>query len=149
MTWNIAFSHLCDHVLTKRLPNFDARLQVSFPGMHKGNKGKSIAVFDTFAAELKEQQVLEICRDAGSSNKNIYNIMHAALGKRNAAAHANAVVIDQVQTDAYVSDLMTNVVQRIVERGSKNRPAPFFEPLSADVRYHLQDTRPSSRLSRC
>jgi hypothetical protein len=39
--------------------------------------------------------------------------MHAALGKRNAAAHPNAVVIDQIQTDAYISDLTTNVVRKI------------------------------------
>jgi hypothetical protein len=81
--------------------------------MHK-NKTKTISVFDDFAEDLKEQQVLEICRDAGIITKNIYNIMHAALGKRNAAAHPNAIVIDQVQTDAYISDLITNVVQNIV-----------------------------------
>ena len=46
--------------------------------------------------------------------KNIHNLMHAALAKRNAAAYPNAVVIDQVQTDAYISDLITNVVQKIV-----------------------------------
>jgi hypothetical protein len=114
MTWNIAFSHLCDHVLAKRLADFNARWLLSMPGMHKGNKGvKTVATFDDFAEELKEQQVLEICRDADIIGKNIYNIMHAALGKRNAAAHPNAVVIDQLQTDANISDLIVNVVQQI------------------------------------
>jgi len=112
MTWNIAFSHLCDHVLAKRLADFNARWIVSFPGMHK-KATRVITAFDDFVEELKEQQVLEICRDAGIIGKNIYNIMHAALAKRNAAAHPNAVVIDQVQTDAYISDLITNVVQKI------------------------------------
>ena len=112
MTWNIAFSHLCDHVLAKRLADFNARWVISFAGMHK-NKTKTIVVFDDFAEELKEQQVLEICRDAGIINKNIYNIMHAALGKRNTAAHPNNVIIDQVQTDAYISDLIRNIVQAI------------------------------------
>jgi hypothetical protein len=115
MTWNIAFSHLCEHILAKRLADFNARWVMSFPGMHKGNKGvKTIAVFDDFAEELKESQVLEICRDAGIITKHVYNIMHAALGKRNAAAHPNAVVIDQLQTDAYIVELITNVVQKIV-----------------------------------
>lgn len=113
MTWNITFSHLCDHILTKRLADFNARWQISFPAMHK-NKVRAISVFDDFAEELKESQVLEICRDACIITKNIYNIMHAALGRRNAAAHPNAVVIDQIQTDAYISDLITNVVQKIV-----------------------------------
>jgi len=112
MTWNIAFSHLCDHVLTKRLADFNARWQVSYPGMHK-NKLRSIASMDDFNDELKEAEVLTICRDAGIITKNIYNIMHAALGKRNAAAHPNAVVIDQIQADAYISDLIANVVQKI------------------------------------
>jgi hypothetical protein len=44
----------------------------------------------------------------------MYNIMHASLGKRNAAAHPNAVVIDQLQTDAFITDLIVNVVQKIV-----------------------------------
>jgi hypothetical protein len=35
-------------------------------------------------------------------------------GKRSAAAHPNAVVIDQLHTDAYTSDLITNVVHKIV-----------------------------------
>jgi hypothetical protein len=113
MTWNIAFSHLCDHVLAKRLADFNARWIVSFPGMHK-KATRVITALDDFAEEFKEQQVLEICRDAGIIGKNIYNIMHAALGKRNAAAHPNAVVIDQVQTDAYISDLIINVVQKLV-----------------------------------
>jgi len=112
MTWNIAFSHLCDHILAKRLADFNARWLISFAGMHK-NKAKAIAAFDDFAEELKEQQVLEVCRDAGIITKNIYNIMHAALGKRNAAAHPNSIVIDQVQTDAYISDLIENVVQAV------------------------------------
>jgi hypothetical protein len=112
MTWNIAFSHLCDHVLAKRLADFNARWQVSFPGMHK--KGaKAIASMDDFNDELREAEVLAICRDGGIITKNIYTIMHSALGKRNAAAHPNAVVIDQLQTDAYIVDLVTNVILQI------------------------------------
>jgi len=113
MTWNIAFSHLCTHVLTKRLADFNARWLLSMPGMHK-NGPVEIKVFDDFNEELKESEVLKICSDAGILTKHMYNIMHASLGKRNAAAHPNAVVIDQLQTDAFISDLITNVVQQIV-----------------------------------
>ena len=108
MTWNIAFSHLCDHVLAKRLNDFNDRWQMTYPGMHKKSV-RSIAEFDDFNEELKESEVLTICRDADI----IYNIMHAALGMRNAAAHPNAVMIDQVQADAFISGLITNVVQQI------------------------------------
>lgn len=113
MTWNIAFSHLCTHVLTKRLADFNARWLLSMPGKHK--KGPIvIKVFDDLNEELKESEVLSICRDSGLLTKNMYNVMHASLGKRNAAAHPNAVVIDQLQTDAFISDLIINVVQKIV-----------------------------------
>jgi hypothetical protein len=113
MTWNVAFSHLCTHVLTNKLAKFNARWLLSMPGMHK-KKTLEIKVFDDFNEELKESEVLTICRDEGILTKNMYNIMHAALGKRNAAAHPNAVVIDQLQTDAFITDLITNVVQKIV-----------------------------------
>jgi hypothetical protein len=113
MTWNITFSHLCDHVLAKHLADFNARWQVSYPGHHK-NKLRAIASMDDFNDELKESETMLIARDAGIITKNIYNIMHAALGRRNAAAHPSSVIIDQLQTDAYIVDLITNVVQKIV-----------------------------------
>jgi hypothetical protein len=112
MTWNIAFSHLCDHVLNKRLNDFNTRWLLAHPNTHK-KKVRTIAAFDDFNEELKESEVLTICRDAGIISKNIYNIMHAALGMRNAAAHPNAVIIDSVQADAFISGLITNVVQKI------------------------------------
>ena len=113
MTWNIAYSHVCDYVLTKRLADFNARWQVSYPGMHK-NKVRAIASMDDFTDELKESEVLTYLPRRSIITKNVYNILHAALGKRNAAAHPSSVVIDQFQTDAYIVDLITNVVQKIV-----------------------------------
>ena len=80
--------------------------------MHK-NRVRAIATFEDFNDELKESEVLVICRDAGIITKNAYNTMHAALGKRNAAAHPNAVIIDSVQADAFISDLIQNVVHQI------------------------------------
>jgi hypothetical protein len=112
MTWNIAFSHLCDHVLAKRLNDFNAHWQQAHPGKHK-QKIRTIAAFDDFNDQLKESEVLTMCRDANIITKNIYNIMHAALNKRNAAAHPNAVIIDSVQANAFISDLIRNVVQQI------------------------------------
>jgi hypothetical protein len=69
--------------------------------------------FDDFSEELKESEVLTLCRGAGIITKNIYNSMHAALGKRNAAAHPNEVVISSAQADAFIEDLITNVVHEI------------------------------------
>jgi hypothetical protein len=80
--------------------------------MHK-KQVRTIKTIDDFNDELKEAEVLAIARDAGIITKNIYNIMHAALGKRNAAAHPNAVIIGQIQADAHITDLITNVVRQI------------------------------------
>ncbi|HYL11577.1 MAG TPA: hypothetical protein VEV41_00980 [Terriglobales bacterium] len=80
--------------------------------VHK-NKVRTITKMDDFNDELKESEVLTICRDGGIITKNIYNIMHAALGRRNAAAHPSSVIIDQLQTDAYIVDLITNVILQI------------------------------------
>lgn len=112
MTWNIAYSHLCDHIVAKRLADFNARWQLSYPGMHKKSL-RVITKVDDFSDELKESEVLAICRDAGIINKNIYNVMDASLAKRNAAAHPNSVVIDQLLTDAYIVDLIKNVIHQI------------------------------------
>lgn len=112
MTWNVAYSHLCDHVLNKRLADFNARWPLTFQGMHK-NKTLAIATMDDINDLLKESEFLRVCRDANIITTNIYNVMDGALKKRNAAAHPSTVVIDQLQTDAYISDLIQNVVLKI------------------------------------
>jgi hypothetical protein len=112
MTWNVAYAHLCDHIVGKHVAEFNARWLLTYPGMHK-NRVKAIAKLDDLNDELKESEVIVISRDAGIISKNIYNIMHASLGRRNAAAHPSSVIIDQLQTDAYIVDLVTNVVLQI------------------------------------
>jgi hypothetical protein len=112
MTWNVAYSHLCDHVLTKRLADFNARWQVTYPGMHK-KKVLAIASVDDINDQLKESEFLTVCRDADIITTNVFNTMDGALKKRNAAAHPSTAVIDQLQTDAYISDLINNAVLKI------------------------------------
>ena len=93
MTWNVAYSHLCDHVLTQRLADFNARWPLTFPGMHK-NKILAITSVDDINDLLKESEFLKICRDAGIITTNVFNVMDVALKKRNAAAHPSTAVID-------------------------------------------------------
>lgn len=112
MVWNVAFSHLCDHILTKRLKDFNDRWLTAHPGTHK-NKVKTIVVMDDFNDHLKEFEILTLARDANIITKNVFNIMDAGLKKRNAAAHPNNVIIGKTQTDAFIEDLITNVVLQI------------------------------------
>lgn len=112
MTWNLAYHHLCDHVAKNRLADFNARWLISYPGHHKrGNK--AISNMDDFNGELKEGEFIAICRDAGIITKDVYRIMDEKLGKRNSAAHPSSVSIGQLQTDAFIDDLVKNVVLKI------------------------------------
>jgi hypothetical protein len=112
MVWNLAYAHLCDYVLKNKLSDFNAGWLITFPGMHK-SKPKFIVTIDDFRDKLKESEVLAICRDADIITKNVYNVLQPALVKRNAAAHPSGVMIDQLQTVAYISDLVTNAVLKI------------------------------------
>jgi hypothetical protein len=113
MAWNLAYHHLCDHILRNRLAEFNARWVIKFPGMHK-NGTKTIKVMDDFMDELKESQVIEIAKDAGIITKNVFNIMEEKLKKRNSAAHASGVEINQLQSDAFIDDVVRNVVLKLV-----------------------------------
>jgi hypothetical protein len=112
MTWNVAYSHLCDHVLTNKLAEFNARWLLAFPGMHK-KKTLAIASMDDINDQLKESEFLTVCRDADIITTNVFNVMDGALKKRNAAAHPSTAVIDQLQVDAYISDVINNAVLKI------------------------------------
>ena len=57
--------------------------------------------------------MLVICKDAGIISKNVFNDMDSGLKKRNAAAHPNSVVINQLQADAFIQNMIVNVVQKI------------------------------------
>jgi hypothetical protein len=113
MTWNLAYAHLCDYVVANKLAEFNGWWQQQYRGDHK-NGPRAIAVATDFAdEELTEHKVLKICLDAGIITKNVYNVLHAALGRRNAAAHPNSVVLKQLQVDAYIDDLVNNAVLKI------------------------------------
>jgi hypothetical protein len=73
----------------------------------------NIVNFDDFNEYLKEYDVLTICNDAGIIIRKIFNVMDPGLKKRNAAAHPNPVVISQVQADAFIQNMIVNVVQKI------------------------------------
>jgi len=112
MAWNLAYHHLCDYVIKHRLADFNARWLVKYPVHHK-NGTRTISVIDDFMQELKESEVITICKDAGIITKDAYRIMDEKLGKRNSAAHPSSVSIGQLQTDALIVDLVDNVVLKL------------------------------------
>jgi hypothetical protein len=114
MTWNLAYAHLCDHIVNTRLTDFNARWQQDYKGDHKNGIRRITIVQDFADEELKEHKVLKLCLDAGIVTRNVFNVLDPGLKRRNAAAHPSGVHIDQIQTDAYISDLIVNAALKIV-----------------------------------
>lgn len=112
MTWNLAYYHLCAHIIDTRLTDFNSQWCVKFPNQHK-SRTRTIGSIDDFMQELKESEVIVICRDAGIITKDIWKILDEKLGKRNSAAHPSSIIIGQLQTDAFIDDLIKNVVLKI------------------------------------
>jgi hypothetical protein len=114
MTWNLAYHHLCDFILKQKLAAFNARWPISNPGHHKKAGISTVTTMDDFGEEFKESQVITIARDAGIITGDVYKILDEKLGKRNSAAHPSSVNIGQLQADAFIDDLVKNVVLKIV-----------------------------------
>jgi hypothetical protein len=112
MTWNLTYHHLCDYVLKNRLGDFNARWQVVFQGQHRRGT-KTIVNMDDFGELLKESEVIEICNSASIITSNMFKILKPRLDGRNAAAHPSNVEIGQLQAEAYIDDLIKNVVLKL------------------------------------
>ena len=113
MTWNLAYHHLCDFILTKRLSDFNTRWPVVFQGHH--SKGaKLIGKMDDFGDLLKESEVIRIAKSASIISNDVAKILDDKLGRRNSAAHPSGVKIEQLQAEEFIDDLVKNVVLKVV-----------------------------------
>jgi hypothetical protein len=111
MAWNLAFHHLLKWILADptRVAEFNAAIPKRFPQ----RTNLSIACLDTFD-ELKEADIVEICRTAKLFSRNLVDILRDKLKRRNMSAHPSLVTITQHQADDAISDLVHNVVLRLV-----------------------------------
>lgn len=109
MCWNLAYDHLCDYVLKNHLVAFNTKWPIRFPGQHKKSRVVAITTRDEFS-ELKEYEMLEVCKSANIISDDTFKILHEKLGRRNTAAHPNSVKITQLQAEDFVSDLVNNVI---------------------------------------
>jgi hypothetical protein len=103
MCWNLTYEHVCDYVLAAKLVEFNAQLRTAFP------RAAVVVGRDDFA-DLKESQVLEVCRGAGITAPSVHRLLGEKLARRNAAAHPSGVVITQLSAEEMITDLITNVV---------------------------------------
>jgi hypothetical protein len=109
MCWNLAYDHLCEFVLTKHLPDFNTQLPKSFPKADISAVSKR----DDFQ-ELKEAQVLQVCKSANIISGSLHKILKEKLDRRNIAAHASGVVVSQPTAEEFIKDLVENVVLKLV-----------------------------------
>jgi hypothetical protein len=111
MTWNLAFDHLLHWILKEpaRLAAFNAEIPIKF---QKTPKKAAIVVggYDDFTDDLKEFEVIELCKNANLINDNLTRNLKEKLGKRNTAAHPSTLVVGQPQADDVIYDLVHNVV---------------------------------------
>ena len=105
MVWNLAFDHLCRFILASDLLAFNVQLPKSFPNADISE----IRTREDFA-ELKESQVLRVCRSANIIPGNLHTILEEKLKRRNMAAHPSTVVISQLTAEDFIKDLVENVV---------------------------------------
>lgn len=110
MVWNVAFYHLCNYVLNRKLAEFNSAYKTRYAKKWQVAKVQSIVNYDDFSVDLKESEVIEICRTANIINPNLYRILTEKLGKRNASAHPSTVRVTQVQAEAFIDELVRNVV---------------------------------------
>jgi hypothetical protein len=113
MTWNLTYFHLCHYILKHKLADFNAEYPKRHPGIHKKAKAPTIATYDDFASDLKESEVVEICRSANIITKEQFNALDRQIGRRNSAAHPSTTVITNLQAEEFIHDLVTNVVLTI------------------------------------
>lgn len=108
MCWNLAFDHLCQFALRKHLAEFNAQLPKSFP------KADILHVLtrDHFG-ELKESQVLQICKSANIISASLHKVLKEKLDRRNIAAHPSGIKISQLTAEDFITDLITNVVIKL------------------------------------
>jgi hypothetical protein len=109
MVWNVAFYHLCQFILKHHLATFNAGFQKHFNKLWQQAKVQTMGSYDDFST-LKESVVIDICKRENIINQNVAKIVEKRLGDRNSAAHPSTIHVGQLQAEAFIEDIVDNVV---------------------------------------
>lgn len=107
MGWNLAYDHLLDWVLKNHLAAFNAAWPATF------KKPLVVANRGDFA-DAKEAHVIQVCRAAGFITADLKKMLDEKLDRRNSAAHPSDIVVGQAQAEAFIDDLLQNVVLKLL-----------------------------------
>ena len=108
MCWNLTLHHLQDHVLANAKAEFDQALAAN---TDTRVKIKAIVKHDNFS-EIPESKFLEFCRVAKIVTSSMYNKLKGRLDDRNGAAHPSGVTTTPKFAEAYIEDMVENVVRK-------------------------------------
>lgn len=104
MSWNLAFDHLVQVIVTTRLADFNAAYAKQYQ--------KKPLTFSDRAdfQEVKESVVIDIARAAGITDKTQHQVLDRNLGVRNSIAHPSAFPFKQPQSEAFILEVVQTVV---------------------------------------
>jgi hypothetical protein len=110
MCWNLAMHHLQDHILANpaAYTEFNAALARNTDSRVKI---KSVTKQDDFT-EISESKFLLFCREAKIITSSMFNKLESRLHERNSAAHPSGVKIVPKAAEAYIDDLVENVLKK-------------------------------------
>lgn len=111
MVWNLSYDHLCEYIISdmNRITLFNSQLARSFPRA----RIQQINTRDDFS-DLKESEVLQVCRSAHIISNDLHKILKEKLDKRNTAAHPSTVVISPHTSEEFIIDIVGNVVLKLI-----------------------------------
>lgn len=109
MIWNVAFYHLCQFIMKRHLAKFNAGFQTHFNKLWLNAKVQTMLTYDDFLT-MKESLVIDICKRDQIITQTQFKILDKRLGERNTAAHPNSAKVGQLQAEAFIEDIVDNVV---------------------------------------
>jgi hypothetical protein len=110
MCWNLVVHHLQDHILA------DASRHAAFNAILARNtdtrvKIKAVSKPDDFT-EMPESKFLLFCREAKIITGSMFHKLEGRLHERNSAAHPSGVKTTPKAAEAYIEDLVENVLKK-------------------------------------
>src|SRR3989304_6332686 len=103
MCWLLTIDHLYDHVISKKLNDFNTALSRT---KHK----LSVVRTKDDLSEFKESIFIELCRTASIITNDERKILVEKLDIRNSCAHPNPIKISESKATSYIEDLIDNIM---------------------------------------
>lgn len=108
MCWNLTLHHLQEYVFTKHLGAFNTVLAAN---TDRRVKVTSVSKLDDFT-DMPESKFIEFCRTAKVITAGLHNKLKNRLDERNSAAHPSGVKTPPKLAEAFIEDLVENVIQK-------------------------------------